>query len=233
MANDREFERNEDRSRRTSDRDIAGDYRPTGPDEPGPRTSDGRDYGYEGGRGGGYSGARFPRMGRESWITQDLGYQGDYAERDFDGRADTYRYADSGFYPSDHPSYRGGYARTRFDDDQRRFRDRAGHDTAPWSGAEALDQGGVGVNHRGKGPRGYRRSDERITEDVHERLSEDPALDASDIEVSVSGGEVTLDGHVSSRWAKRRAEDCVESVSGIVHVQNNLRVRENGSDTSA
>jgi hypothetical protein len=39
----------------------------------------------------------------------------------------------------------------------------------------------------------------------------------------VVGGEVTLTGTVESRYAKRLAEDLAESVSGVTHVQNNLR----------
>jgi len=77
--------------------------------------------------------------------------------------------------------------------------------------------------YRGRGPRGYRRSDERIREDVNDRLTEDPWLDASDIDVRVQGGEVTLDGRVRTRGDKRRAEDLVEQVLGVGHVQNNLR----------
>jgi hypothetical protein len=78
--------------------------------------------------------------------------------------------------------------------------------------------------HRGRGPKGYKRSDERIREDVSDRLTDDPLLDASDIELTVAGGEVTLNGTVTSRFAKRRAEDCADAVSGVGHVQNNLRV---------
>jgi hypothetical protein len=76
---------------------------------------------------------------------------------------------------------------------------------------------------RGRGPRGYHRSDERIRDEIHERLTDDSWLDASDIEVTVHEGEVTLDGRVRSRTDKRRAEDIVERVSGVGHVQNNLR----------
>jgi hypothetical protein len=85
-------------------------------------------------------------------------------------------------------------------------------------------EGGSAMSHRGKGPRGYRRSDERITEDVCERLMDSHDVDASEIEVTVADGEVTLNGMVGSRHAKRCAEDCADSVSGIGHVQNNLRV---------
>lgn len=82
--------------------------------------------------------------------------------------------------------------------------------------------------HRGKGPKGYSRSDERIREDINERLFEDDHLDASDIEVEVSGGEVTLSGQVIDRRSKRRAEDLAEDCSGVKDVQNNIRVKRDG-----
>lgn len=78
--------------------------------------------------------------------------------------------------------------------------------------------------HRGRGPKGYTRSDERIHEDVCERLTEDRFIDASDVEVTVKDGEVTLSGTVASRGLKHRAEDLAEQASGVRHVQNNLRV---------
>lgn len=78
--------------------------------------------------------------------------------------------------------------------------------------------------HRGRGPKGYRRTDERIHEDVCERLMHDRFIDASEVEVVVKEGEVTLSGTVSSRGLKRRAEDLAELASGVTHVQNNLRV---------
>jgi hypothetical protein len=64
---------------------------------------------------------------------------------------------------------------------------------------------------------------------VNDRLSDDSQLDASDITVSVKDGEATLSGTVQSKFAKRRAEDCADAVSGVRHVQNNLRVAT-GSD---
>jgi hypothetical protein len=78
--------------------------------------------------------------------------------------------------------------------------------------------------HRGKGPSGYQRSDERIRENVCEALSDDDRVDASNIEVTVKNGEVTLSGLVPDRETKRLAEDCVENLSGVKDVQNNIRV---------
>ncbi|WP_051440915.1 osmotically-inducible protein OsmY (plasmid) [Ensifer sp. WSM1721] len=79
--------------------------------------------------------------------------------------------------------------------------------------------------YRGRGPRNYTRSDQRIREDVSDRLTDDPHVDASDIEVTVENGEVTLSGTVMSRPVKHRAEDIAESVSGVRDVQNNLRIQ--------
>jgi CBS domain-containing protein len=79
-------------------------------------------------------------------------------------------------------------------------------------------------DHRGRGPRNYQRSDDRIREDVSERLSDDARVDASEIEVTVQNREVTLTGTVRDHNEKRWAEDIAESVSGVTHVQNNLRI---------
>ncbi len=80
--------------------------------------------------------------------------------------------------------------------------------------------------YTGRGPRGYRRSDERIYENVCEWLMSDGRIDASDIEVDVHNGEVTLNGTIADRQAKRRAEEVSEKVPGVTDVQNRLRVRE-------
>jgi osmotically-inducible protein OsmY len=82
--------------------------------------------------------------------------------------------------------------------------------------------------HTGRGPKGYQRSDDRIREDVCEILARHPDLDASEMEVRVEQGEVTLTGHVDSRWSKRQAEDAVESLSGVREVHNQLRVHQHG-----
>lgn len=86
--------------------------------------------------------------------------------------------------------------------------------------------------HRGRGPRGYRRSDERIREDINDRLSDRPDLDASNVEVNVANGEVTLTGNVNNRRDKRLAEDISENVSGVQNVENRLRVSQGQLGTS-
>lgn len=77
----------------------------------------------------------------------------------------------------------------------------------------------------GLGPRGYQRPDNMIFEDVIERLTRHGYVDASDIRVSVEDGEVTLEGTVDSRPAKRMAEDAVESIPGVYDVHNHLYIR--------
>ncbi|PAU96083.1 BON domain-containing protein [Paracoccus salipaludis] len=141
----------------------------------------------------------------------------------------------------DRPDYGGqGFGQRRYEQEswgggsgERGFFERAGDEIASWFGdEEAQRRRERDAGHRGRGPRNYSRSDERIREDVSDRLSDDHHLDASDIVVSVSGGEVTLDGTVDSRAAKRHAEDLAERCSGVLHVQNNLRVRDRQSDFS-
>lgn len=78
----------------------------------------------------------------------------------------------------------------------------------------------------GKGPKGYARSDERIKEQVSERLEEDHNIDATEITVEVKNGEVTLEGSVEDRWMKRQAEDLVEQCSGVKQVHNRIRVEK-------
>lgn len=81
--------------------------------------------------------------------------------------------------------------------------------------------------HSGRGPSNYRRSDERIKEDVCERLTYYGQLDASNIEVEVENSEVILKGTVDSRRSKRLAEDIAESVSGVRDIHNQLRIEWN------
>ncbi len=88
-----------------------------------------------------------------------------------------------------------------------------------------------GSSFAGRGPKDYQRSDERIREDANDALTRDPEIDASDIQVSVSNGEITLKGEVEDRRAKRRAEDCVEQLPGVRDVHNELHARRGFWDT--
>jgi osmotically-inducible protein OsmY len=79
--------------------------------------------------------------------------------------------------------------------------------------------------YTGYGPRGYRRADERILEDICDRLTQHAQIDATDIEVEVRDGEVTLTGTVEDRRIKRMVEANVELIPGVVDVHNHLKLR--------
>jgi osmotically-inducible protein OsmY len=106
-----------------------------------------------------------------------------------------------------------------------------------WAGVGSWGPGAYGASsqsrpgYSGRGPRDYQRSDERIREDANDALTRDPEIDASDIQVSVSNGEITLKGEVEDRRAKRRAEDCVEQLAGVRDVHNELHARRGFWDT--
>lgn len=79
--------------------------------------------------------------------------------------------------------------------------------------------------HFGKGPRNWKKSDERIKEEICEALYYDRYVDASDIDVNVEDGVVYLRGWVESRDAKREAEKCIEDVVGVFDIRNELHMR--------
>jgi osmotically-inducible protein OsmY len=153
-----------------------------------------------------------------------------YSEGMRDYSQQRYNYP-TGFRSNESYGQRGyDYDRDRNDrGEDRGWWDRASDAVASWFGDEdaerrrRMDQQ---REHRGRGPKGYRRSDERIKEDVNDRLSDDYYIDASDVEVMVTNTEVTLTGTVNSREDKRRAEDIAESVSGVTNVENRLRVKQ-------
>lgn len=198
-----------------------------------------------------YGGARGGRIDRDDdrdYLTSGLraGGQSDRAE-------DYYRYSRGAQYAGGR--YRTGAPRAYGDapypygsrDEERASahegrRDRGGYGSG-YGGRGAEDRSFSGHNeyleavtdgddspgeHKGRGPKGYRRSDDRIREDINDRLTDDGRLDATHVEVQVVEGEVTLSGTVDSREAKRRAEDIAERVTGVGDVQNNLRINRGG-----
>ena len=129
--------------------------------------------------------------------------------------------------------YGRGYGPDYGRDEGRGFFERAGDQIAAWFGDDEAEarrerdrRGGEPwrESHRGRGPGDYTRSDERIREDANDRLTDDHHVDARRISVRVEQGEITLSGTVPDRTAKRRAEDLVERISGVRHVQNDLRI---------
>lgn len=86
---------------------------------------------------------------------------------------------------------------------------------------ERLDDRGP---HYGKGPKGYQRSDTRIHEDVCEAIAQQGHIDATDVEVKVERGIVTLTGTVHERHDKRGLEQLVEHTLGVEDVHNQIRL---------
>lgn len=86
--------------------------------------------------------------------------------------------------------------------------------------------GGYGqvTDYRGRGPKGWKRSDERIKDDVSDLLERHPYIDASEIEVDVRDGIVVLSGSVEDRRTKRMAEDSIEDLPGVKDVRNELSI---------
>jgi osmotically-inducible protein OsmY len=69
------------------------------------------------------------------------------------------------------------------------------------------------------------RLDSDIKRDVEDELRSDPDIDATSIAVAVKDGVVTLTGFVRSFRQRRKAEQDVKHVAGVVGVANNIEVR--------
>lgn len=145
-----------------------------------------------------YGGHRFA-YGRESGAHKESGQLYGYGERGYGHRRDVF-YAEAG--------------------------------ATPWweieTPAEELSPEGEAPRGRfvGVGPRGYKRPDARIEEEVVQRLEDAEWVDATDIEVEVADGVVTLGGEVETRAERRAAEDITAEVAGVVDVINRLRARQ-------
>ncbi len=157
----------------------------------------------------------------------DYGGQ-DYTRGSYGSAPSSGGYGQQGYGSSGYGGGQGSAIPPRqYDPDDRGFFDRASDTVMSWLGdddAARRRKMDSQEDHRGRGPANYARSSERLQEDACERLTRDPHIDASKINVTCSDNEITLDGTVDSRSAKRRAEDIVDDISGVKHVQNNLRV---------
>lgn len=140
----------------------------------------------------------------------------------------------SGLGPYERHGRPGRYGGGRFDEGESRFvRDLRRY------GEEGEDRGTLermGDRMKegwrkitGRGPKGYKRSDERIRDDVAERIARS-GVNAEDVELAVDKGEVTLTGYVDHRADKRMVEDLAEDVFGVEEVQNHLRIRREGRE---
>jgi hypothetical protein len=99
------------------------------------------------------------------------------------------------------------------------------------AGVTAL--GGLGTHVASEGGTRFRRSDERLLDEICQRMTDHPDLDATNIEVAVREGEVTLAGSVDDRPSKHLAEQIAEGVRGIRDVHNHLRVGRQATTPSS
>ena len=187
-----------------------------------------------------YSGQRetYGRYGSEnrygqtsSGYSQRYNYPTGFRSGQSHGSYDSYGQTGRGYGNRYGEGYSGerGYEDRYGPGEERGWWDRTSDEISSWFGDQEAERrrqmDRQRAELRGRGPKNYRRSDERIKEDVNDRLG-DGYLDATEIEVAVSNAEVTLTGTVQTRSDKRRAEDIAESVSGVSNVENRLRVKE-------
>ena len=132
------------------------------------------------------------------------------------------RYLDTGFPGRGGPGFTGGYY--GFGRGSLEPQWRAGH-------RHPIGEGGRETEWRPQvrryppGPKGYQRSDERLREDISERLMEARYIDSSDVTVEVTGAKVVLEGTVPERRMKHAIEDLVDTCPGIQDIENRVRVK--------
>ncbi|MBV9946740.1 MAG: BON domain-containing protein [Myxococcales bacterium] len=115
----------------------------------------------------------------------------------------------------------------RRDDRREHHDDRREHHHEHGVGA-AFEHLKENVKKAFRGLKGYKRTDDRIREDVCDRintLSMRMGIDVSDVEVQVKDAEVTLTGTMPNRRHKHLIENEAEMVGGVKDVQNQVRVR--------
>lgn len=194
--------------------------------------SSGYGGGYQdsGSRGSGYGSGY--ESGARSWTRGDMGQGMSQASGARYRSEDEF---DRDNYQNDYPSMRGNAGRP-----QSNYPDsgRYGHEgSRGWeSGGSSYGQSGYGQGYgqtygqnygqsgRGKAPKNYKKSDDRIRDDVSERLIDD-GYDCSEVEVNCQDGLVTLSGECCDRGMKHGMEHAASDVHGVKDVQNQLRVK--------
>ena len=92
------------------------------------------------------------------------------------------------------------------------------------AGANADWENAAAQSQRGKAPKGYERSDERLREIICERLTDDPRIDPGDVTIAVTGRSVVLSGTVDSRRTKYEIEELVDRCGAVTDIDNRLRI---------
>lgn len=213
--------------------------------------------GYQGGRddygqGRGGSNTRYGQQDRGSWESSPWDEsRGSDQDRDYSGKRgmsstgsrESWQESDFPYASSQGQNARGlysrgqgggysGYGNRHGGGMSGGYGNRYGGGTSGGYGNRHDASGRYGGGHAGKGPSGYTRSDERICDELYDRLTNDPDIDASSIEISVQDGTVSLSGQVSERQMKHHAEDCADQISGVKDVDNRIRVKRDDNGES-
>ena len=147
----------------------------------------------------------------------------------------------SGYQPGQRPQRFGGSSDNYWQHDDR-YGGAGGHGagyggsaggSSGSAGYGAMTGRSMGASTRNRPPKGYTRSDERLKEDICERLMHEGSIDAGDVSIEVKNGKVTLDGTVTERFMKHRIEDIAEDCSGVKDVENHIRVSRNGGESGS
>lgn len=67
-------------------------------------------------------------------------------------------------------------------------------------------------------------SDDKIYDQVRQRLANDPDVKGGGFDVTVKDGEVTLKGTVNDKNAREKAEKITKKVKGVTKVDNQLKI---------
>jgi osmotically-inducible protein OsmY len=180
------------------------------------------DFGYEYGSrgepsfGSGYDdGTRSPRyFGMGNYGEGGSHFTGGYDQRgqsrgsSYSSGGDDYGYQGSSRYRGGESGHRGDYS------------DRG----ESYRGESRSERPGLLQRLFKRGPKGYQRSDERLREDISERLMQSTHVDSSEVTVNVVSGKVTLEGTVPDRYMKHYIEDLVDACPGVQDIDNRVRV---------
>jgi osmotically-inducible protein OsmY len=86
---------------------------------------------------------------------------------------------------------------------------------------ENIQYGESGQNMQGD----FGVPDDQLKEQVIQALTDDMHVDATDIQVEVDYGKVTLTGVVSQRSMMKAAEECVRNIPGVTDLINDLKIQ--------
>jgi osmotically-inducible protein OsmY len=67
-------------------------------------------------------------------------------------------------------------------------------------------------------------ADDRISDDVRQRLASNPDVRGAALDVTVKDGVVTIQGRVHTEKGRKKATEIAKKVKGVVNVDNQLKL---------